>query len=62
MSPTVTGLFVGLILGLTFVTQGFGDTLIVAFLGVIGYVIGKVVAGQIDLSPYLSGRAGRSRL
>jgi uncharacterized membrane protein len=56
MKPTVIGTFVGLLLGLALVLQGFGDMLIVALIGAIGYVIGKVVAGEVDLGRYLGQR------
>jgi len=55
MQPTVVGLFVGLILGLALAFDGFGAMLIVAFCGAVGYVVMKVVQGEIDLTPYLGG-------
>jgi hypothetical protein len=60
MQPTVVGLFVGLILGLALAFDGFGSMLIVAFCGAVGYVVVKVVQGEIDITPYLGG-AGRNR-
>lgn len=60
MQPTVVGLFVGLLLGLALAFDGFGAMLIVAFCGVVGYVVMKVVQGEIDLTPYLGG-GSRSR-
>jgi hypothetical protein len=57
MPITIVGLFTGLILGLTLAFGGFTEFVVVAFLGAIGYVVGKVLDGQLDLSPYLSGRA-----
>jgi len=53
---TIVGLFVGLILGLAAVLEGFGAMLIVAFCGALGFLIMKVVEGEIDLTPYLGGR------
>lgn len=61
MKPMVMGTFVGLILGLALVLQGFGDMLIVALIGAIGYVVGKVLAGEIDLGQYLGQRQSGSR-
>lgn len=55
MQPTVVGLFVGLILGLALAFDGFGAMLIVAFCGAAGFVVMKVVQGEIDLTPYLGG-------
>ena len=60
MQPTVVGLFVGLILGLALAFDGFGSMLIVAFCGAVGYLVMKVVQGEIDLTPYLGG-AHRNR-
>ncbi|HTJ76462.1 MAG TPA: hypothetical protein VL337_13985 [Acidimicrobiales bacterium] len=60
MQPTVVGLFVGLILGLALAFDGFGSMLIVAFCGAVGYLVMKVVQGEIDLTPYLGG-ANRNR-
>jgi hypothetical protein len=55
MQPTIVGLFVGLLLGLALAFDGFGSMLIVAFCGAVGYVVMKVVQGDIDLTPYLGG-------
>ena len=59
MQPTIVGLFVGLLLGLALAFDGFGSMLIVAFCGAVGYVVMKVVQGEIDLTPYIGG--GRNR-
>lgn len=56
MTRTYMGIIVGLLLGLAFVLVGFGDMLIVALFAVIGFVVAKVVEGELDLAPYLSGR------
>jgi hypothetical protein len=56
MQPSIVGLFVGLLLGLALAFDGFGSMLIVAFCGAVGYVVMKVVQGEIDLTPYLGGR------
>ena len=55
MSPSVVGMFAGLLLGLAWVLGGFYAFVGVAALGAIGLFIGKVVAGEIDLTPYLGG-------
>lgn len=55
MSPSVVGLFAGLLLGLGWVVGGFYAFVGVAVLGAIGLFVGKVVAGEIDLTPYLGG-------
>lgn len=52
-TPTI-GLFVGLILGLAWGGMGdFGAFAAVALFGVIGWLAGKVIEGDIDLSDYI---------
>ncbi len=50
----------GLILGLALVFGNFGDMLIVALFGAIGYVVAKVIDGDLDVSA-LRGRASSDR-
>ena len=59
MQTTTVGLFVGLILGLALVIEGFGAMLIVAFIGALGYLTGKVIDGELDLSEYVGAPANR---
>lgn len=61
MSPTVVGLFTGLLLGLAWVIGGFDAFVGTAVLGAIGFVVGRVVAGELDLTPYLGGGNRGSR-
>ncbi|MGO9505357.1 MAG: hypothetical protein ACLPUO_28145 [Streptosporangiaceae bacterium] len=50
----------GLILGLALVFGSFGDMLIVALLGAIGYGVAKVIDGDVDVPGLLSrGRSSR---
>jgi len=57
MHPTATtGLFVGLLLGLAWAVTGFTGFLLTAALGAVGFFVGRVVSGQLDLTPYLGGR------
>jgi len=57
MHPTATtGLYVGLLLGLAWAVTGFTGFLLTAALGAVGFVVGRVLAGQLDLTPYLGGR------
>jgi len=50
----------GLILGLVLVFGNFGDMLIVALFGAIGYGVAKVLEGDIDAQAWLSrSRRGR---
>ncbi|MCU1667980.1 MAG: hypothetical protein JWP40_907 [Blastococcus sp.] len=59
MPPTVVGLFTGLLLGITWVVGGFGAFLGVAALGAAGFLVGKAISGQLDLTPYLGGGSRR---
>ena len=54
MNRTALATVTGLILGLALVFGNFGDMLIVALLGLIGYVIAKVLDGDWDLQGWLS--------
>jgi hypothetical protein len=58
---TIVGLFVGLILGLALVLEGFLAMLGVAFFGALGFLAMKVVEGEIDLTDYLGGRNKKQR-
>lgn len=58
---TIVGLFVGLILGLALVLEGFLAMLGVAFFGALGFLTMKVVEGEIDLTDYLGGRKKKQR-
>lgn len=60
MHPTVIGLFCGLLLGLAWTTGGFEGLVVTAALGIIGFVLGKVIAGDVDLNQYFSGSSNRS--
>lgn len=59
MTRTILGALIGLALGLALAFGGFGRMLIVALFVAIGLIVGKVLEGDLDLSPYLSRRSGR---
>ncbi len=59
MNTTTVGLFVGLLLGLGLALGGFGDMVIVGFVGTVGYLVAKVVQGEIDVSEYLGSGGAR---
>jgi hypothetical protein len=59
MNRTALATITGLLLGLALVFGNFGDMLIVALLGAIGYGIAKVLDGELDIAGWLS--RGRSR-
>ena len=50
MQMTNLGLLSGLLLGLAVVLDGFSGLAIVAVLGALGLLVGRVLDGQLDLS------------
>jgi hypothetical protein len=58
VSASGAGLLTGLLLGLALILEGFGEMLIVALCGAIGYVVVKVLEGELDLSQFV-GRSNR---
>jgi hypothetical protein len=60
MNRTALATITGLILGLVLVFGNFGDMLIVALFGAIGFGIAKILEGDIDAQAWLSrSRRGR---
>jgi hypothetical protein len=59
MNRTALATVTGLILGLALVFGNFGDMLVVALLGAIGYVIAKVLNGELDVQGWLSRSRNR---
>ncbi len=49
MQTSTVTLFVGLILGLVLELDGFGAMVVTAVIGAIGYVVGRVLQGDVDL-------------
>jgi hypothetical protein len=56
MTRTTVGVVIGLALGLTLAFGSFGQMLIVALFAVIGFVVAKVLEGDLDLASYLPRR------
>jgi hypothetical protein len=56
MSSSTIGLFTGLVLGVVWVLGGFDAFVGTAVLGLIGFVVGKIAAGEINLQRYVGGR------
>ena len=54
MNRTALATVTGLILGLALVFGNFGDMLIVALLGAVGYGIAKILNGDLDVQGWLS--------
>jgi hypothetical protein len=54
MTRTTLGLVIGLVLGLALAFGSFGQMLIVALFAAIGFVVAKILDGNLDLGPYLA--------
>lgn len=59
MNRTALATITGLILGLALVFGNFGDMLIVALLGAIGYGMAKILDGEMDVAGWLSRSRSR---
>jgi hypothetical protein len=56
MPASALGLITGLVSGLALVFGSFGDFLIVLLIGALGFLVGRVVDGELDLTRYLGNR------
>jgi hypothetical protein len=56
MTRTALGIIIGLALGLTVAFGSFGQMLIVALFTIIGFVVARVLDGELDLAAYLPRR------
>ncbi|HYO01816.1 MAG TPA: hypothetical protein VET27_07970 [Mycobacterium sp.] len=59
MTRTTLGIVIGLSLGLALAFGSFGQMLVVALCGAIGFVVAKVLDGDVDLSRFASTRRDR---
>jgi len=50
------GLIVGLVFGVIWVQGSFADAVLVAVVGLIGYYVGAVLSGDIDVMEILARR------
>jgi hypothetical protein len=60
MNRTALATITGLVLGVTVVFGSFGDMLVVALFGAIGYGAARVLAGDIDVQAWWLARNSRS--
>jgi hypothetical protein len=64
-SVRMSGLLVGFTLGIVWMWLGFGAALLVGLLGLLGWVVGSVVAnaaaGNVNLSAFWNDLIGRDR-
>ena len=61
MVPSLIGLFVGLILGFAAAFGGFIAFVVVAVFAAVGFRVGKVIEGEIDVQSYLTSRGRAPR-
>ena len=54
MNRTALATITGLVMGLALAFGNFGDMLIVGLFGLIGYVIAKVLDGELDVQGWLA--------
>lgn len=62
MQTKLAGLVVGLALGLAIALGGFTEACVVALFGLIGWLVAKVLDGELDVQQYIDGRKQRPRL
>jgi hypothetical protein len=60
MNRIALGTITGLVLGVTVVFGSFGDMLVVALFGAIGYGAARVIAGDIDVQAWWLARSRHS--
>lgn len=58
MSTSIVGLLAGLLLTLVITTGGFLGLLLALVLGGAGFLVGRHLDGDVDLSELLRGRRG----
>jgi hypothetical protein len=61
MSASVIGIFIGLVLGIVWMTLGFGAVLLTGLLALIGWFVGGVVEGKINVVEVWNDLQGRRR-
>jgi hypothetical protein len=60
MNSTQVGLILGALLGLALILEGFGEMLIVALASLIGWIVARVVTGDLDVGELID-RSSRNR-
>ena len=61
MPASVIGIFIGLVLGIVWMALGFGAVLLTGLLALIGWFIGGVVEGRINVVELWNDLQGRRR-
>lgn len=60
MNGTQIGLILGALLGLALILEGFGEMLVVALFSLIGWVVARVLQGDLDVGDLIE-RTSRNR-
>jgi hypothetical protein len=55
MRSSQVGLLLGAILGLALILEGFGEMLVVGLVALVGWIVARVMEGELDLSEFLGG-------
>ncbi|MEU3844514.1 hypothetical protein AB0E88_31355 [Streptomyces sp. NPDC028635] len=61
MSMAVAGMIAGLALGFAGYFGGFGAFVLVAALGAVGFVVGRLLEGDVEIGDFFRGRSDRRR-
>ncbi|MFD4577576.1 hypothetical protein ACFWNK_32930 [Streptomyces sp. NPDC058417] len=61
MSMAVVGMIAGMALAFAGYFGGFGAFLLVAALGAVGFVVGRLLEGDVDLGDFFRARDDRRR-
>jgi len=56
MSLSLAGLLTGLLLALAAIVGGFNGFLLALVLGAVGWIVGAVAEGRVDVSALVNGR------
>ncbi|RFA10478.1 hypothetical protein B7R54_15665 [Subtercola boreus] len=59
MTPTTRGMLIGAVLGLTAVAFGFWAMILVALFVAVGYAVGRVLEGKLDVRGVTDALRGR---
>ena len=59
MTPAAVGLLFGSLLGIATAVEGWSGFLWVLLFSLVSWVVGKVLQGDIDVSPYVSSAQRR---
>jgi hypothetical protein len=61
MSVSVIGIFIGLVLGIVWMALGFGAAVLTGILALVGWFLGSVIEGRINVVEVWNDLQGRHR-